>query len=161
MGPSYGLESGIPLHKAIERNTIECIHFELTPLGNERTEIITTYADAPSIQGYCAELLAETEKRWKAEGDEATPTEPATTQAQSPAPTDAPKTTKQRSAQLIAIVPFLLGVLIALVTNVASSTLPKEWEPYLWLSWPLLGVLVMLSIFLVLRQNGTSETHGA
>ncbi len=70
-------------------------------------------------------------------------------------------TTKQRSARLIALGLIVLEVLIALATNVASSTVPKDWEPYLWLSWPLLGVLVILTLLLVFRQNGTSETHSA
>lgn len=60
--------------------------------------------------------------------------------------------TKQRSARIIAALLFLLGVSVALVTNVASNTLPKEWEPYLWLSWPLLLVLVVISLILVFRQ---------
>lgn len=87
--------------------------------------------------------------------------EPTANQAASEQNNTRQATTKHWSTRLIAIALIVLGVLIALVINVASSTLPKEWEPYLWLSWPLLGVLVMLSIFLVHRQNGTSETHGA
>jgi hypothetical protein len=68
--------------------------------------------------------------------------------------------TMQRSVKVVAIVLPFLGVLIMLVANVASTTLPKEWTPYLWLSWPLLGVLVSIDVILVwqVRKTGTPNT---
>lgn len=54
--------------------------------------------------------------------------------------------------QFVAVALFVLGVLIAVVANVVSSTLPKELGPYLWLSWPVLGILVLVSVVLLPKQ---------
>lgn len=55
--------------------------------------------------------------------------------------------------KLLAIVIFILGIIIALVTNIASNTLPVEIKAYLWLSWPLLILLTITAIFLVWKQQ--------
>ena len=52
----------------------------------------------------------------------------------------------------IAVALLALGVVTTLVANVATSTLPKEFGPYLWLSWPLLLVLTAGSILLLRQQ---------
>ena len=46
-----------------------------------------------------------------------------------------------------------MAIGIAIVTNTASSMLPKAWESHLWLAWPLLVVLVIISIWLLLVKN--------
>jgi len=59
---------------------------------------------------------------------------------------------KGNKSKLVAILIFILGVVIALITNIASSTLPESLAPYLWLSWPLLLVLTIISALLMIRQ---------
>ena len=45
---------------------------------------------------------------------------------------------------LLAVMTFAVGV----VTNVATNQMPTWLQPYLWLSWPILGVLFVLFIVL-------------
>jgi hypothetical protein len=54
-----------------------------------------------------------------------------------------------RSYTRIAV--LILGVLIGLLGNVATSSLPDKWKPYLWLSWAPLGVCIL--ILLVLHKK--------
>lgn len=53
---------------------------------------------------------------------------------------------------VVPILLFLLGIVIAIVSNVASSIFPLELQPYLWLSWPLLAILVVITIILQSKQ---------
>jgi tetratricopeptide (TPR) repeat protein len=49
----------------------------------------------------------------------------------------------------------LLGLIAGLggiVGNVASSALPPTWSPYLWLAWPLFGILTVAGIVLAICQ---------
>lgn len=46
----------------------------------------------------------------------------------------------------------LLTVAIGVVTNVATDQMPTWIQPYLWLSWPILGVLTVLFIALSVHQ---------
>jgi tetratricopeptide (TPR) repeat protein len=46
----------------------------------------------------------------------------------------------------------LLTVAVGIATNVATGQMPNWLRPYLWLSWPLLGVLALLFIILSVRQ---------
>lgn len=52
----------------------------------------------------------------------------------------------------VAVSSFILGIVISLVSNVATTVLPKVLDPYLWLSWPLLAALIVISVFLLLKQ---------
>jgi len=52
----------------------------------------------------------------------------------------------------IPILALILGTLIAIVSNVASSIWPSAFQPYLWLSWPLLVILTVVSIVLLIKQ---------
>lgn len=52
----------------------------------------------------------------------------------------------------IPILLFILGILIGIVTNVASGIWPPTWQPYLWLSWPLVGLLTAAGIFLLIKE---------
>ncbi len=44
-----------------------CIRFDLSPLGDARTEITTNFKDELPIAAYCEELFASIEQRWPAE----------------------------------------------------------------------------------------------
>ena len=61
---------------------------------------------------------------------------------------------KQRNFKkyILPILLFLLGIIISIVTNVASSALPPSFQPYYWLSWPILAVLTVVSIILLVKQ---------
>jgi hypothetical protein len=60
---------------------------------------------------------------------------------------------QQDSKKYIApILLFLLGIIISIATNVASSVLPSSLQPYYWLSWPLLAILTVASIILLVKQ---------
>ena len=52
----------------------------------------------------------------------------------------------------IAVALLIVGVLITLVANIATNSIPKKFGPYLWVSWPLLIVLIIVSILLLLKQ---------
>ena len=63
------------------------------------------------------------------------------------------KLTRPQMLVLIGIV----TVVIAIVTNVATNQIPERLKPYLWLSWPLLGLLI---IVLVVLTHRTSKEPG-
>lgn len=54
--------------------------------------------------------------------------------------------------KLIPITIFLVGVVIAIVTNIISNILPNSIQKYLWLSWPLLIILIIISVILLLKK---------
>ncbi len=58
----------------------------------------------------------------------------------------------QAKSKAVPIALFVLGIGIAIVSNVTSNVLPRGLAPYLWLSWPLLGILMVISIMLLRRQ---------
>jgi hypothetical protein len=62
-------------------------------------------------------------------------------------------TTSRQSKRIWAVVIALIGVVIAAVTNLATSIVPNTLLPYLWLSWPLLVILVIISLALVYYSN--------
>ncbi len=47
----------------------------------------------------------------------------------------------------------LLTVAVGITTNIATSQMPDWLKPHLWLSWPLLGILALLFVFLSVRQS--------
>jgi len=49
-----------------------------------------------------------------------------------------------KSARLITLWLSLLAFLIGIITNIATSVLPALIQPYLWLSWLILGLLIIL-----------------
>jgi hypothetical protein len=51
-----------------------------------------------------------------------------------------------RSYTQIAV--LILGILIGLLGNVATGSLPDKWKPYLWLSWVPLGVCILIVLVL-------------
>ena len=55
----------------------------------------------------------------------------------------------QKNSPVLYVVLFaLVSLAIGIVSNVASSQFPDWLQPYLWLSWPLLAILVALAIAL-------------
>jgi hypothetical protein len=58
----------------------------------------------------------------------------------------------QPKLKVVPIALFVLGIVVAIVSNIASSVLPSGFVPYLWLSWPLLIMLMIISILLLRRQ---------
>jgi len=68
-----------------------------------------------------------------------------------------PRAATRSGSKPLAIALFILGIIITIVTNIASDRLPEAWEPYLWLAWPLLGVLVIIAVWLSLKGRGTID----
>ena len=48
----------------------------------------------------------------------------------------------------------LLSILLELATNAAASEFPRRWQPWLWLSWPALGLLAAVVIGAEVRRVG-------
>src|SRR5215217_9162841 len=61
--------------------------------------------------------------------------------------------TRRRTGSALAVVAGLVAVLLAVATNVATSSLPEAWRPYLWIAWPGMGLLAVLSIALAVWQQ--------
>jgi len=55
-------------------------------------------------------------------------------------------------SQLYVLLIAILTVAVGIATNVATSQMPPWIQPYLWLSWPILGVLAVLFIALSVSQ---------
>lgn len=53
---------------------------------------------------------------------------------------------------LVQILLLLLSTIIAIISNVASSILPLSFQPYLWVSWPLLVILLIIFIIIQTKQ---------
>jgi tetratricopeptide (TPR) repeat protein len=54
--------------------------------------------------------------------------------------------TRKRSYVVLIVAAELLAGLLAVATNVATTQLPAAWQPYLWIAWPLVGVLVLAGL---------------
>ena len=54
----------------------------------------------------------------------------------------------------LAILPILVGV----ITNYATSYIPDKLKPYIWLSWPILGFLLLLIIVFSLIEAHQKKT---
>lgn len=50
------------------------------------------------------------------------------------------------------VVTNVLGLAVAVTTNVATGVLPEPWTPHLWLAWPLLGLLALASVVFAIRS---------
>lgn len=62
------------------------------------------------------------------------------------------KSIVKRNSKILPVGIFVVGLALTLVTNVATNILPQAITPYLWLSWPLLIILSLISVFLIWRQ---------
>jgi pimeloyl-ACP methyl ester carboxylesterase len=64
-----------------------------------------------------------------------------------------------RSSKLLVYVLLsLLTIAVGVVTNIATSQIPTRIQPYLWLSWPILGVLALVFIALSVREALERDT---
>lgn len=99
----------------------------------------------------CVELKQQgwIDEQKNSESAQPTPNEPTAKQA---AISTHAETQSGRAKKITAAALIIIGVLIGILTNVASNTLPIEWKPFLWISWPLIGVLVLISIILLRWQ---------
>jgi len=59
----------------------------------------------------------------------------------------------RRSRRIWAVAITLVGTCIAVVTNFATDFVPRFLSPYRWLAWPLLALLVMVSLLLIYYSN--------
>ena len=55
-------------------------------------------------------------------------------------------------SQLYLLLLGILTVAVGVATNTATSQMPPWIQPYLWLSWPLLGVLAVFFVALSVYQ---------
>jgi len=60
-------------------------------------------------------------------------------------------------SQFYVLLLAILTVAVGAMTNVATGQMPTWLQPYLWLSWPILGVLVVLFIILSVHQTHQKE----
>lgn len=60
-----------------------------------------------------------------------------------------PPLTAKQIALLLTIVTFLGGI----AANIAASSLPEPWRPYLWLAWPITGVFFLLTLALTVAAQ--------
>jgi hypothetical protein len=58
----------------------------------------------------------------------------------------------QGRSKAISFALFVVTLIVGIVSSIASNILPPEFTPFLWLSWPLLAILVIISILLYLKQ---------
>lgn len=59
----------------------------------------------------------------------------------------------RRRRQAWASIITLVGLLVAVVTNLATDVVPVTLLPYRWLAWPFLALLVILSLVLAFLSN--------
>jgi tetratricopeptide (TPR) repeat protein len=53
----------------------------------------------------------------------------------------------------VALSPLIALVLLPAMTNVATGALPSSWDPYLWLAWPLAGLLAVPVVISEVRRS--------
>lgn len=57
-----------------------------------------------------------------------------------------------RSIIIIAVLLAILSLVGSFAINIASNNLPASWDPYLWLAYPISGIIALFTIVLVVRQ---------
>jgi len=57
-----------------------------------------------------------------------------------------------RSLLIVSILLAILSLVGSFVINIASSDLPDSWKPYLWLAYPISGIIVVLTIVFIVWQ---------
>jgi hypothetical protein len=57
-----------------------------------------------------------------------------------------------RSLLIVSILLAILSLVGSFVINIASSNLPGSWKPYIWLAYPIAGIIVVLTIVFVYWQ---------
>jgi hypothetical protein len=58
-----------------------------------------------------------------------------------------------RRALAPSVAVMLATVLLPVVINLATATVPDEWQPWLWLAWPAAGVLGVVAVVLETRPQ--------
>lgn len=68
---------------------------------------------------------------------------------------------KGLSHNTITAILFLITVLIGIFTNIATGILPElnYMKPYLWLSFPLLGLSVIIYIYIQFKASNSQNTN--
>ena len=61
----------------------------------------------------------------------------------------------RRSLQIVLSV--LSVALLGLATNIATSVLPERWARYRWVSWPAVGLFVLMLILLEIKDKGDGQ----
>lgn len=55
----------------------------------------------------------------------------------------------------------IISFLSAILTNIATGVLPENWDPYLWLAWPLAALATSISIWLTVRHSEREDRSAA
>jgi hypothetical protein len=69
----------------------------------------------------------------------------------------------RRTYTALIIAAELVAGLLAIATNIAADQLPAEWRPYLWTSWLVTGVLVLVGLLIAIwlkRLEFASDSAG-
>jgi hypothetical protein len=66
---------------------------------------------------------------------------------------------RHRTTIVVLVLLGLVSALGGLLGNVASSQLPRAWEPYLWLAWPLFGLFTLAGVGLTIWQFYLQEAQ--
>jgi hypothetical protein len=75
---------------------------------------------------------------------------------------EAPRGRVQRLGRLGALSGTVIAViLLPLATNVATSAIPEQWRPYLWIAWPLAALLAVSVIVGEVRTRGAASAAGS
>lgn len=64
---------------------------------------------------------------------------------------------RAKGVVLVLVATEVVGVLVAITTNVASGDLPTSWHAHLWLAWPALGALVLIGILLAIVLHRSDD----
>jgi hypothetical protein len=59
----------------------------------------------------------------------------------------------KRKVLLAIVASQVVAVLVAITMNVATGVIPASWHPYLWIAWPVLGVLVTVGVVLAVATS--------
>ncbi|MGN9806255.1 tetratricopeptide repeat protein [Micromonospora sp. L32] len=60
----------------------------------------------------------------------------------------------------LTLLPVIALVLLPAMTNVATGALPSSWDPYLWLAWPLAGLLAVPVVLTEVRRGRSVKVSG-
>jgi len=63
----------------------------------------------------------------------------------------------RRGLSIIVLVGTLAAAGVGAATNIATGVLPGSWRPFLWLAWPVLGLLLLVVVVVEQVQHRRSE----
>lgn len=67
---------------------------------------------------------------------------------------------KQNRLPLPLVLTIIVAAVVGIISNVASGALPEDWKPNLWLAWPLLAVVLLISIVVAVWERITEQGQG-